>query len=172
MNELQGTVDNILALSSTLEKLGKDLLDAHVHQLEAFYTDTALSSEAAVHRATALKALVSYDQEIKEEFPAIAELIINCTYDLEADFHKKHPSYTDARKRMMALVDVVPDHAQLHLTEMERKFKETMAETKKKVTNFTFNYVVGSFASERPTDMSAFMKSHASTMIACIHNNI
>jgi hypothetical protein len=135
---LQDTTDNILTLLSTLDKLGQDLFEKHVNELEYFFSQTAFSSEAEVNRKTAIAALETFDNDIQEQFPIIAEQLAKGSYDLELDFFKMQPSYKPAVRRLTELKRHVLDHVSIHLSAVERKYKQTMDDTKKKVKSAHF----------------------------------
>ncbi len=86
-----------------------------------------------MHHKAVLKVLESFDDEIKDEFPTIAEALVRGHHNLEADFHAKQRGYKQAVERLKCLADFVPDHAKLYLNESERRYKETMDDAKKKV---------------------------------------
>jgi hypothetical protein len=132
-HNLQDSTDKVLALLSALENLGKGLSEKHVFDLEEFYIQTAFAAEAAVHRVTALTALESFDGDIREEFPVNAKSIVHGNYNLEPDFSRMQPAYKPAVMRLIELRKLVPDHANIHLIEIERKYEETMKDIRKKV---------------------------------------
>jgi hypothetical protein len=125
----------MLTVLSTLEKLGKDHYGKSAQDLETFYIHTAFSSEASLLRVKALSAIDSFPDEIKDEFPAIGKRIANGKYNLEQAFFKMQPTYQTNMRKLADLRKPVPEHANVYVSEVERKFHEMIDETKKKVTS-------------------------------------
>ncbi len=133
---LQDSVDTITTLLSTFEKLGKNRFKEQIEVLELLYRRTAFESEAAIHHKTALAALQEFDDEIKLEFPKIADHLLKGSYDyqLEMDFDRMQPKYRPAKKRLVELARIVPEQAKLSLMEISREYEEMMSGIKVKVS--------------------------------------
>jgi hypothetical protein len=141
-NTLQDSVDKILTVLSTLEMLGRDHFEKSALELESFYSRTAYSSDAMVQRAKALEALETFKIDVQGEFPIIGERVAKGNFNFDPLFLRMQPTYPPAIKRLTDLKKHVPEHANIHLSEIERKYKEMEDETKKRVRTVHVSHYV------------------------------